>query len=223
MIPQLPDGAQPLLRVSTPLTMLGVFIEILRNRYKEGSSIDPILPWVWSSEQATTGLFIENGWNENIEARNVRPGIWIDREQNVYGKVSIGDQDQMPVYPQVRLESFYTIGEMDILIDCTAPKRGESMVIGSVTQDYLHMTSNYIQALFGLRSMTPVMLDRTVPFEKDTKLWTSPVRFRAEYEVRWATMPIANALNEISATVRDVENPETFFLDIALRSATPPD
>jgi len=203
--------------------MLGVFIDVIRQRFQEGSSIDPILPWVWTSDLATTGLFVENGWNENIEARNVRPGIWLDREQNIYGKVSIGDQDQIPVVRQVRLESFYCPGEMDIIIDCTSTQRGESMLIGSVLQDYLHMTSNYIQAIFGLRDMSSVILGRTTPFEKDTKMWTSPVQFRAGYEIRWATMPIANVLNEITARIRDQENPETFYLDVALRAPYPPD
>jgi hypothetical protein len=217
MIPKPVDGPEPIMRLSTPLTIVGVFVEILRQRFKAGASIDPELPWTWTDDPNTTQLFIESGWDENLEARNVRPGIWVDRDQNVYNRVTVGDQDQMPEHLGVRLEEFYCTGETDVLIDCTSTKRGESMIIGSVVQDFLHMSSNYIQACVGLRDMSPVILGRTVPFEKDDKLMNSPVSFRAYYEARWATMPISVVLNEIHVKVRDLENPETFFLEAVLR------
>lgn len=221
MIPRPTDGAPGLFRVSTPMATLGVFVQILRERFSLGSSIDPLLPWSWNDDPNATSIFIEAGWDDNLEGRNVRPGIWVDREQNVYGKVSIGDQDQMPVYQGVRLEQFYCKGDMDIIIDCTSTKPAESAIVGSVVQDFLHMSSNYIQALFGLHDMSPVVMNRTSPFEKDDKLWSTVVQFRATYEARWATLPVANTLNEIAVKIRDMEDPEAHFLDIVLRKPYP--
>ena len=208
----------PELRMSTPLTILGVFVEVVRERFRAESQVEPASPWIWQDNLKETSIFVESGWNENIEARNVRPGVWIDRDQNIYQKVVLGDRDQDPVpWPEVRLETFYGQGEVDIILDCVAPKRGESMVIGSIVQDFLHMSSNYVQACFGLRDMSAVILGRTTPFEKDDKLWTSPVQFRAYYEIRWATAPISLALNQIALRVADAADPEAHFVDIALR------
>lgn len=223
MIPRRPDGSNELLRISTPLTVVGVFVTILRERFKTGASIDPVLPWTWVDDLDATELFVESGWNENIEARNVRPGIWIDRDQNVYNRVTIGDSDRRSTHMNVKLDMFYCTGEMDVIIDCTSTKRGESMLIGSVVQDFLHMSSNIIQANFGLRDMSPVMLGRTVPFEQDDKLMNTPVSFRAYYEIRWATLPVSVVLNEIGVKISDLDNPETFFLEVALRRPQPPE
>lgn len=218
MIPRHPYvDEKPFFKLSTSLALLGVLVEIIRERFTEGIYSDPALKWFWKSDLKTTGIFIESGWNENLEGRNVRPGIWIDRDQNVYGKVSVGDQDQMPVYKNVRLETFYSPGDVDVIIDCTSTKRGESMMIGSIVQDFLHMSSNVIQAFFGLRDMSPVILGRTVPFEKDDKLMNSPVTFRVQYENRWASAPIATTLHRVSLKISDVIDPEQYFREIALR------
>jgi hypothetical protein len=208
----------PELKLSTPLTLLGVMVEVVRERFKPEAQISPTSPWLWNENLKETQIFIESGWNENLEGRNVRPGVWVDRDQNIYNKVTLGDRDEDPVpWQGGRTEAFYGHGETDIVIDCTSSKRGESMVVGSMVQDFLHMSSNYIMACFGLRDMSPVILGRTVPFAKDDDLWNSPVQFRAYYEIRWATTPIALALNQIAVRLADIRDPEAHFVEIALR------
>jgi len=223
MIPFPVEGANPNLRLSTPLTVIGMLVTILRERFLAATNhSDPALPWGWVSSPADTGVFIESGWNENLEGRNVRPGVWVDRDQNIYAAVSIGRQDQMPVYQKVRLEQFYMVGDLDVLIDCTAVKRGESMLLGSIVQDFLQMSSRIIMEYFGLRDISPMVLGRTVPFEKDAKLWSSPVQFRVQYEVRWATAPIATVFSDFALKIVDHADPEKYFRDVALRQDFPP-
>lgn len=221
MIPKPVDGSNANLHFSTSLTIIGVFVAILRERFTEGNFSDPPLQWHWKPDLKETGLFIESGWNKNLEGRNVRPGLWVDRDQNIYQQVSIGDRDQMPVYQNVRLQLYYGIGETDITVECTSPDRGESMILGSIVQDFLHMTSDEIQAVFGFRSMTPVLLNKTVPFEKDVSLMTSPVIFRVQYENRWASRPIATLLREMVMRLADKTDPEKYFRDLAMRSGLP--
>ncbi|PIX39958.1 MAG: hypothetical protein COZ56_15990 [Armatimonadetes bacterium CG_4_8_14_3_um_filter_58_9] len=221
MIPKPVDGANPNLIFSTSLTIIGVFVAILRERFSPATPSDPPLKWHWLPEIKDTGLFIESGWNENLEGRNVRPGIWVDRDQNVYQQVSIGDRDQMPVYQNVRLQLYYGIGETDMILECTSTNRGESMILGSIVQDFLQMSSDEIQAIFGFRSMTPIILNRTTPFNKDTKLWTSPVMFRVQYENRWASQPIATMLRNIFLKIDDKTDPEKYFRDITLHTGMP--
>jgi hypothetical protein len=218
MIPKPVTDPTGKVKISTPLATIGVFVAILRERFKTGEHrlSDPELSWEWLPDIKTTEIFVESGWNENLEGRSVRPGVWVDRGQNVYGKVSIGEQDQMPVYQNVRLEQFYCMGELDIMVDCTAPKRGESMILGSVVQTFLHMSSKIIAGYFGFREISPLIMGQTVPFEKDDTLWNSPVNFRVYYENRWATLPIAVTLNSLNLKIADKTDPDLYFREIAM-------
>lgn len=229
MIPKPPAGSHSDLKLSTSLATLGMYVAVLRERFRDGAVSDPPLPYIWRSkasgetDAATTGLFIESGWNENLEARNVRPGIWVDRDQNVYGRVAIGDQDQIAAVVNVGMESFYCPGDLDIIVDCTSPKRGESMLLGSIVQDFLHMSGRIIMKYFGLRDISPCILNRTVPFEKDIKLWTTPLQFRVAYENRWSTLPAATPIHDLYLRIGDATDPDIYFREIALRSSGVPE
>ena len=211
------EGTNAWLRVSTPLTLIGIFVAILRERFDPDTHSDPELSLAWSSDLKTTEIFIESGFNKAIEARNVRPGIWVDRTQSNYGRVAIGDQDQIPINLKYRHETFYSPAETDMILDCTSPTRGESMLVGSVVQDTLHMTARLIEACFGLRDMSPVVMGRTVPYEKDRELYNTPVEFRASYEVRWAAVPQAQLLTRLYMKISDKNDPETYFRDFVLK------
>ena len=212
------DGSHPWLRISTPLTLIGIFVAVLRERFDPATFSDPVLPWAWKEDLKETEIFIESGFNEEIEARNARPAIWVDRAQNNYGRVSVGDQDQMPIDVKYRHETFYSTAETDMLLQGSAPKRGESMLVGSITQDFLHMTSRYIEAVFGLRDMSPVIMGRTVPYEKDKNLWNTPVELRTFYEIRWAGVPMATLLTRLYMKIADKDDPESFFRDFILKA-----
>jgi len=203
--------------VSTPLTVLGMFIEVMRSRFSLHEFDDPEIRWVWDADPNSTGIFIESGFNTNLEARTVRPGIWIDRDQNIYTKSNMGRQDQMPVHIRKSIYLYHGFGEIDVIMDCTSANRGESMVVGSIAQDFLQMSSSVIKAEFGLRDMSDVILNRTVPYEKDDSLWNTQVQVRAQYEMRWITAPVAPTFNNVFLKIQNAANPSTYFRDIALR------
>ena len=222
-VPAPAEDANARIVLSTPLAILGMIIEVIRLRYKKGVFSDPVLEWEWEpfEEVVPTNpkiIFIESGFNTNLEAYTVRPGIWIDRDQNIYVKAGIGHQDQMPVNVRIPLERFYAFGETDISVDCTSPNRGESMLLGSITQDHLQMSANAIQANFGLRSMSDVILNRTVPFDKDDKLWNSPIQFRIHYEIRWASAPASPLLRDAIMKISDTMDPEKYFREVAIKN-----
>lgn len=215
-----PYNEQTLL--STPLTVLGMFIEIVRARFTEDAYDDPEVPWTWNEDFDVTEIFIESGFNVNIDARTTRPGIWIDRDQNIYIKSNIGRQDQMPVHIRKPIYLYHGFGEVDVIFDCTSPNRGESMVVGSVLQDFLQMSSSVIKGEFGLRDMTDVIMNRTVPFDKDDKLWNTQIQVRAQYEIRWFTAPLAPTFNSVLTKLSNVEDPTAYFREVALRSTYEP-
>jgi hypothetical protein len=211
-----PYNEQTLL--STPLTVLGMFIEIVRARFSDDNFSDPEVPWAWNEDLDLTKIFIESGFNVNIDARTTRPGVWIDRDQNIYVKSNMGRQDQMPVHIRKSIYLYHGFGEIDIMLDCTSPNRGESMVVGSVVQDFLQMSASVIKGEFGLRDMTDVIMNRTAPFDKDDKLWNTQVQVRAQYEIRWITAPLAPAFNSVLSKLSNVEDPSAYFREVALRS-----
>lgn len=214
----IPDqGSRTDIYLSTPLTVIGIFVAIMQERFSATTPSDPPLKWDWLSDVKDTKIIITSGFNKNIEARNDRPAIWIDREQTTYGEVAIGNRDQIPISLRTRHQQYYCMAEMDMVMDCTSKNRGESMMVGSVTQDFLQMSAREIMRLFGFRDISPVILNRTVPFEKDRELMNTPVQFRVSYEARWATAPIYPVLNAVRLRLGDETDPDTYFRDIALR------
>lgn len=203
--------------ISTPLVVLGIFTALLRARFSAEADSTPALPWEWVEDLKATQVFVEAGFNENMEARNVRPGVWVDYAQHAFGKVSIGDQDQVPVYIPKRIQWYYALVEMDMIVDCTSPDMGESRLLAGVVQEFLQFCADIIEANFGIRSISPIILGRTTPYEKDRSLYNSEIQFRIGYERRWRTFPFANALHGVRAKIADAADPETYFREIALR------
>lgn len=199
-MPKRLDESHEIARLSESLSIIAILVKILRERFSDTTSL-PELPWKWRPNIVETDIFIESGWNENIEARNVRPGIWVERSQNIYRQISIGDQDRIPVDFPTSMYRYYAVGEIDIEIDCTSPKRGESMILGSIVQDFLYMSMHALLGVFGLRNFSPILLNKTTPFEKDTKLWSSIVTFRIEYELNWLRQPFARRLQSLVAEI----------------------
>lgn len=211
------EGSNVVTALSTPLTVLGIFVAILRERFSETGFSDPVLKWEWKTDKATTGIFIESGFNDEIEARNVRPAIWLDFTQHVFGRVSIGDRDQVPVYLPKRLENYYCLAEMDLVADCTSKERGESILVSSIVQEFIHFCSDIIQSLFGFRGMSPVIMARPTLYEKDRRLWNTEIQLRVEYERRWRSIPFSEVLNAIKLKLADVNDPDLYYREIALR------
>lgn len=203
------DDLNKIASLSESLSIIAILVKALRERFAE-NNIFPTLPWEWKANPAETGIFIESGWNENLEARNVRPGIWIERNQNVYNPAVIGNRACPPIDLKTVREFFYALGEIDIDIDCTSPSRGESMLVGSIVQDFFAASAQVLMGQFGFREFSPILLNKTQPFDKDTKLWSSVVQFRVQYELKWDTQPYASLLQSLSLKLVDSINGQDY-------------
>lgn len=221
MIPRPADNANEKVILSTPLALVGMLVALIRERFKSENYSNPDVPWHWQEEHADTEIFVESGWNKNIEARNAHPGVWIDRDQNIYRTSSVGRQDQVSEVMKQDQRRYHSFGETDIVIDCVGRNRGESMLLGSIVQDFVQASAAIIEVCAGLRRISDVILNRTAPFDKDDKMWNSQINFRAYFEVRWGTIPVENLVNAIYARVEDRENPNDFFIELALRGEYP--
>jgi hypothetical protein len=209
------QGSPDVTRLSASMIVIAVFVEVLRERFGGLSDSDPSLSnYLWTSDPKATKIFIDSGFNENAEVRGKRPGLYVDRTNNVYSQVSIGNYDQIATRVHNRLENFMMFADMDMIVECISPNRGESMLIGSVAQDFLQMTAKPIMGHFGLRNISPMILGRTEPLDKERTLWNTPLQFRVNYEVRWATIPAAVLLTGITARIADIEAPTLYFRDV---------
>ena len=204
MDPRPAPGAATDITLSTPLVVVGMLTHVIRQRFIPAPLVTPVLPWTWSDDLENTGIFIESGFNKELEARTTRPGIWVDQMQTVYQRSSIGHQDQNPVNFKTSLEAFHIFGHTDVAVDCTSPNHGESLMLGSIVQDFVQMSTFLIQKWFGLREISEVMLNRTSPFEHDDQLWSTQVQFRVGYETRWSSMQVLPLLNQIELTLKDI-------------------
>lgn len=192
-----PDLEQlPSIQLHSPLAIVGAFLYIVRQRFAEGSG----MPWVWRDNKADTDIHVEIQYEPNTEAADLRPGVYIDKDQTSYGQVTLGNRDQnQPSILTRRQEQFISFAQSDLIIDCVSPARGESAQIADAIQQYLHMSARIIGAVFSFRSLSPIVLGRTTPFQRQTDLFNTQLTFRVEYEVRWTTVPAAPVLRALGS------------------------
>lgn len=211
-----PEQAQPdTIRPGSRMAILGVFVEVTRKRFSE-AVVGNGFPWPWNPDIKKTKIAIESAFNEDTAHRNFKPGIFIDIDDQVHGRVVLGDRVTQNL--RTGTVAFWDLATVPILIECVAAKRAESATVGDLTGTFLHASSDLIQAKFGFHDMTPVTISRTQPFSKDKDTWVTSVTFTVQHVMRWTNKPTAPLLQEIliEATGSDADNPTAFFEEIAL-------
>lgn len=210
-----PEQPQQLnIRPGSSLAVIGVFVEVIRKRFKLGMG----LPWVWDNDIKKTTVAIDSAFNEDKENSNVRPAIYVDRDDMVLGRTVLGDF--VGQHLASGLKAFWALQTVPILIECVAAKKGESAVVADLVGVFLHASSDLIQAKFAFHEMTPVTVGRTQPFARDKLQWVTSVTFSVQYDMRWTNKPTAPLLQEIEAAIRasNVEDATAFFERIAVPS-----
>lgn len=197
----------------SPIEIVGAFVYMLREFFQT-----PDIPWSWKNNNTTTGILIEAGNEEEIATANGKPALFVNKGQTVYERMSIGDLDQdQPETLELGLKHFIAMGKTSISVECTSPEHGESALLGDVVQQFLQMSSNEIQGYFHFQDMSPVVLNSTSRFDKDVPFYNTPVMFQLNFEVRWATIPVAPSLKNLSLRIAESSDPATFFRDIYLK------
>lgn len=204
--------------VGSPLAVIGIFVEILRERFKDGNGPTD---WKWDANLNNTGIVIESAFAEGDTERGKKPAIFIDKDESIYGKIILGDR--VGVVWRDMSDYQWTLGTAPVLIECVASKRGESAIIGDIVHWTLHCASDPIQATYSFHDMSPPTLGRTVPYEAEKEAWTTPVSFQVQYPVRWRTTPIRALIQEASLRVRHKNATQHYVEIAAYRSGYTPD
>lgn len=195
------------------MAIVGLFVEILRNRFKEGNGPSD---WTWTNNANTTNIFIEASFAEGNTKRDVKPAIFVDKDVTVYDKIVLGDRAGI-VWKDMS-DYQWTLSNVPVIIECVSNKRGESAILGDIVQWTLHSASDAIQAIYALHDMTPPRLGRTVPYEADKEAWSSSVSFTVVHPVRWRTTPIRTMLQEMRLNIQNSDAEEHFIDIVSYRS-----
>lgn len=215
-----PELAQVVsIRPGSKLAVLGVFVEIIRRRFS-GNNVPSDFPWVWRKVPTDSKIEIESAFNEDIPAKNKRPAIRIDVDEQVNSRTVLGDFVGKRLTDS--LTGFWHLSTIPILIECIASKKMESASIADITSIFLLASNRLIQAKFGFHDMTPTTVGRTQPNPKDKNEFITPITFTVQSNVRYTNRPTAPLLEELEAEIvgSGAESATDYFERIALSRGT---
>lgn len=189
-----PRTEQDRLRIAagSPLAIQGIFLEILRERFKVGAGLN----WEWQADPTLTSIFIETSYNAETESRNQAPAIYVTRLQSVPAKMAVGDR--AGVHLPDHHELFKALMRIDMQLECISNDEGESAIIGDIVQFMILASQDVIEREFGFHSFTHPILGQTLPQERDQTKWSTAVDFSLEFWIHWAQVPIAPLLQQLS-------------------------
>lgn len=213
------EGQQAEIMPGSSLAVLALLAEIVRERFRPVNE----LAWAWvenytpeQTEENTPDeprkIVIEPSFSENVEVRNARPAIFIDKQDTVPSKVAIGNFVGQQLHTGLR--GFYSIATIPIDIEVVADRNGESATIADIVWFYLLAGREQIQKTFGLQDMSNPVLSRTSPQDAERRFWSTHITFTIGIGMRWTTLPISPILHDIVVRYRKSgeTNPDTFLL-----------
>lgn len=205
------DGQHADVFYGSPLALVGVFVEVIRARFRGGNAEG--LPWVWredptpdhATQNAEAGgatLYVESQLNDDPESRSHRPAVLVDKEDTRLQKFVVGNRAGVRMTD--RLEGFIALGIVPISVMCLSTSRGESAQLGDHVWFHLASGQNLIRETFNIHELTPPVLGKTQPYrrsESENDTWMTPIAFEAQVMFRWITRPIAPLLQEVRSTL----------------------
>jgi len=197
----------------SPLAIQGVFLEILRERFRSDAGIGI----VWDPDLTTTGILIETSFNAELEAFNQVPALYVNKLQTVPGKVVVGDRAGVRLPDH--LEGFGALNTVVISIECVSNDEGESAILGDIVQYMLLASQDIIQREFGFYDFSHPALSPTTPFVRDQTKWATTVDFNVQFWIRWSQVPIAPLLQQIAQRITfKGADASGFFVDTTINS-----
>lgn len=220
--PQVPGAGQPVnIRPGSRLAVLGVFLHVIRMRFDE-VTVGPQFQFRWRADIKKTRLAIESAFNEDKEHRGFRPAVTVDVDEQVAGRVVLGDRAGFNMRKSI--DGFWNLKTVPLLIECVAAKRAESAILADLVGNFIEASSDLIQAKFGLHDLTPVTTGRTQPDpnKRDKDEWITPVTLVAQYPGRWTNERTAPLLREVEAQIiaSGADDATSFFESIAIGPQT---
>jgi hypothetical protein len=197
----------------SPLAIQGVFLEILRERFKEHAG----LYWVWRDDLTLTDIIIEAAFNEHLEARNKAPALYVYRLSTVPSKQILGDRAGVSL-PSHK-EGHGALNTVAMMIECISNDEGESAILADIVQFTLLAGHDAISREFGFYDISHPSLGQTAPVQRDQTKWATPVEFMVQFWIRWEQVPIRPLLQQIAQrlSARGL-SADSHFIDTTINS-----
>lgn len=204
-------GQQRDVMVASPLAILAVFTEIIRERFRQPGGD---LSWVWdpnfnpkANEAANPSgprkVLIEPSYSETAEIRNYRPAIYVDRGTVSAGKISLANLVGQHIPTGMR--AFHTQATVPITISVETTRKGESATLADTVWFHLLSSVEQIRRDFDIHDITPPALGATVPVDKDRVAWMTQIGLTITLNLRWTRTPDGTELRAIGTDINDSE------------------
>lgn len=222
------EGEHPDIMPGTPLAVIGCWLAALRYRFNDNPG-EP-LPWVWdpnlkpnddedaqprSEEGEPRKLLIEAAFNVEKEVRNYRPAIYVDRGAITPMKHHV--DNFVGKHIPSGLKAHHAMADMPMTFLVESESAGESSVIADTAWFFVLATRDIFRKDFGFHEISNPIMGPTQQAEHDKLVWQTVISFNVQFDLRWTTRPIAPFLREINLQIRDAENAQLVYHEIALR------
>lgn len=199
------EGSSESVYAGSPLAVIGLFMEVVRARFVPPNQS----PWRWREDprslpedentvDAPAHIYIESDLNDDPEARNAAPAIFVGIEDIRYNQIVVGDKyaHHMPTRDMWYLAHL----SVPVVLQCVSPKRGESAILGDMVFHHILAGKNPIRETFDLHAIDNLSLGKTQPFRRmaeNSDNYTTPVTFMVTLNSRWHVKPYAPVLQGI--------------------------
>lgn len=205
-----------LIPVKSPLALVGVFLDVLRQRFHP----DYGLPWKFTLGDANRNestMTIEAAGNPLAEELGKRPGIFVQRNPITFSQVTLGDEFHSTMKSGARF--YYTTAQTGMTFICEAEEAGEVEVIADIVLSTLMMGADRIEETFVFRKLGPFAISSRAVTRQDVELHQIHVQMGLSYDVRWLNYPIAPILKEVVERVgATYNNGDQYFTEIFQQS-----
>lgn len=182
-----------LIFLNSPVDLLEKFTDLLQKRFSDGR-----LPWTWHHDEGSSGIFVTSELSIPKDFSDAAPAIIVTRGSFAHMRAVVGDDDQNNKDRVTKgAKNFWSPAEGDMRVECIGQTKGESTLIADVVRTTIHMTREPICAAFSLRDISAVVMQPTVPYDRDKTKWVTRVDFRVEFEERWFNVVAAPPLRKL--------------------------
>jgi hypothetical protein len=205
---------------NSPLAIVALFTEIVRERFREGND----LSWIWDINPTPNGtetnepdaprkILIAPSFGVHGEARNYRPAIYIRKGATAPEKTVINNQAGQQL--KTGLKGFWLPATIPLYVEAISTSEAESATLADLVWFYLLAAREPIRAEFGILNYSDPVLNETTPYNEERDVFSTKVSMQIMVEFRWITEPISPKIREIALRLKSRTNPDidSFLLE----------
>lgn len=221
------QGQQADIAPNSPLAILALFTEIVRERFRPGND----LSWVWVGNPTPTAeetnepdaprkLFIAPSYGVHSDIRNLLPAIVVTKGPTVTQKTVVNNLAGQQI--NTGKKGFYLPCAIPLTFTVISDQEAECAVLADIVWYYLLAARESVRAEFGIHEYTDPVLGETEPHPDVRDSFRARISMQAMIEFNWNTTPISPKIRSMAlrlkSTYADSEEPlDQLALDMVVR------